>query len=270
MRSQKVIVGLTALIILLTVLMIALVDVDSLSAYGSILAACGSFTAVIWFTGSLKYQAQQLEEQRVQFQQQFIQSQEEGRRNALILAKEILLKAESKALSSNEEFQSIDDIFGKYALFIELKDIYESNDADVVKVALESWYKKEGPACTVMQGIKSAAQVYFLAIGKTDIDYSKPPEEFVFIYGELLWELPFFSDYTGFGKSVSEFMINIQPGREGVKFAAFGVMDSMAPANILKIDEILEDMQAFESKGRKLPLIAERLKTHNKQFKSDS
>ncbi|EJG1710832.1 hypothetical protein CDB79_RS09510 [Vibrio parahaemolyticus] len=260
MGNLKVLIGLTLAVFVLTVVMIFTIDASSLSAYGSILAACGSFTAVIWFTGSLKYQAKQLEEQRIQFQKQFLKSHEDGRRNALLLAKDILLKTEEKALAANKELNSIAEIFPNYVNFGELKDIYESKDHLVVQDALTSWNKKEGPACAIMQGIKSAAQVYFLAIGKDDIDYTKEPEEFVFVYGSHLWELPFFSDFTSCAKPLSEYMIKIQPGRQGAIFAIYGLMANTASPDFLKLDEIREDMKNFESKGRVLPQIALSLK----------
>ncbi|MUK79113.1 hypothetical protein GNP84_19760 [Aliivibrio fischeri] len=260
MSNLKVLIGLTVFIVLLALVMIITIDINSLSAYGSILAACGSFTAVIWFTGSLNYQAKQLQEQRAQFKKQFLKSHEDGRRNALLLAKEILLKTEEKALAANSEFNSINQIFPKYINFIELKDIYESTDPEVVKSAITSWYKKEGPACVIMQGIKSAAQVYFLAVGKDNVDYSKEPEEFVYIYGCHLWNLPFFSDFTGCAKALSEYMLSIQLGRKGVPLAMFGAMAKDLPLSLLKLDEIKKDIEKFEADGGTLPAIALSLK----------
>ena len=111
-----------------------------------------------------------------------------------MLAREILNTAEAKALSLNSEINSLSDLPTGYLSFAgakEFKDILESDDPVVVQTAIQGWLKKEGPAMTLMRGLKSAAEVYFLALGKEDADYSKEPEEFVSEYGSDLWSLPF-------------------------------------------------------------------------------
>ena len=187
-------------------------DNARLSSYGSILAAAGSVLAVIWFTGSLWYQSQQLREQRTYFLAEFKHLREEGRRNALMLAREILHAAEAKALSLNSQLTSLSDLPTNYIGFGEFKDILESHDPVTVQAAIQSWLKKEGPAMTLMKGLKSAAEVYFLAVGKEDVDYSKEPEEFVFVYGSQLWSLPFFEAYQATATMLSEFMVTLEPG----------------------------------------------------------
>ena len=117
MIDTKTLSVLTILIIALTVMAMYFVDKDTLSAYGSILAASGGFIAIIWFTASLWYQALQLKEQRIQFQKQFDKSHEEGRRNALSLARDILVNAEERAISLNPDISSITELFPLYAKF---------------------------------------------------------------------------------------------------------------------------------------------------------
>ncbi len=260
MKNQIILIVLTLVTLLSAAVMIVFVDIDNLSAYGSILAASGSFIAVIWFTGSLRYQAQQLKEQREQFQKEFDRSNEESRRNALLLAKEILITAENRALAVNSELSSVEQIFPNYINFIEFKDIFESNDPTVVQESVNSWYKKETPAVELMKGIKSAAQVYFIAIDKLDVDYTKSPEDFVYIYGCHLWSLPFFSTYQSSAMSLSEYMMRLQPGRRAVHFAALGAMATLTTSEILKMDEIRADIAEYEVNGRKIPPIAEILR----------
>lgn len=129
-----------------------------------------------------------------------------------------------------------------YVNFIEFKEIFESHDPKVVQESVNSWYKKETPAVELMKGIKSAAQVYFIAINKLDVDYTKSPEEFFYIYGCHLWSLPFFSAYKSSAMSLSEYMMILQPGRRAVRFAALGAMATLTTSEILKIDEIRADI----------------------------
>ena len=56
-------------------------NIDELSAFGSIFAAAGSFIAVIWFYNSLQQQNIQLNEQRKQFQLEFNNLRLEIKRN---------------------------------------------------------------------------------------------------------------------------------------------------------------------------------------------
>ena len=102
-----------------------------------------------------------------------------------------------EALASKSEIRSLSELFPALYAFCRglKKDILESDDPNVVQSAVKSWLAKEGPALTLMKGLKSAGEVYFLAVGKEDVDYSKEPEEFVFVYGPQLWSLPFFEAF---------------------------------------------------------------------------
>lgn len=258
-ENTRVLILLTLLVISVTVLAIYHLDADTLSAYGSILAASGGFIAVIWFSASLWYQALQLKEQRIQFQKEFDKSHEEGRRNALLLARDILNNAEDRAIGMNPEISSISELFPLYMNFVEFKEIMESDDPTTVQHAVNSWMKKEGPAMAYMKGIKNAAQVYFTSIGETDIDYSHEPEKFVYIYGQLLWDLPYFDSLQGHASMLAEFMFQLEPGRKAVPLALFGAMAAHDLDNILKIESVRQDIKEHREKGYKIPKIAERL-----------
>ncbi len=140
--------------------------------------------------------------------------------------------------------------------FSELKDILESDDVGVVQTAVKSWLKKEGPALMLMRGVKTAAQVYFLAVGKEDVDYSKEPEDFVYIYGQHLWSLPFFEAYQAPTAMLTEFMIRLQPGRKAVEIASLAVMVKTSE-RFMKMDSVREDIRKHVAKGHPLPKIAE-------------
>lgn len=227
---------------------------------GSVVSSAGSLLAVIWFTASLWYQSKQLNEQRIQFTNEFKQLREEGRRNALLLAKDILATAEKNALSINPHVSSLSDLPGIYMNFGELKIIAESEDLNEVQEALKIWSKKEGPAVVLMKGLKSAAEVYFKAIGKEDIDFSKSPEEFVFIYGVWLWPLPYFESFQYAGTFLAEVMTRLEPGRKTVIIASAAVMAKLAGGKFVKMELIQKDIADHLAKGYPLPKIAESLK----------
>ena len=67
MSNKWILIGLTILVVLATGTAIYYLSDVQLSSYGTIVAAATSLLAVIWFSGSLWYQAQQLKEQRMRF-----------------------------------------------------------------------------------------------------------------------------------------------------------------------------------------------------------
>jgi len=259
MPNKWTLISLSTLVVLATGVAIYRLSEVQISSYGSIVAAAGTLLAVIWFTGSLWYQSQQLKEQRTQFLAEFKQLREEGRRNALLLARDILNTAESRAISINPKISSLSELPSLYLQFVEFKDIMESDNPNVVQAAIESWLKKEGPAVTLMKGIKSAAEVYFMAIGKENVDYSKEPEEFVFIYGPQLWSIPFFEAFQAPATMLAEFMVLLEPGRKAVIIASLAIMAKLGGDKILKMDSIRENIRVHVAKGYALPKIAEGL-----------
>jgi len=260
MPNKTILILLSFLVAVLTLAAIYYLDDNRLSSIGSMVAASGGLLAVIWFTGSLWYQSQQLKEQREQFKEDFTQLREDSRRSALLLARDILHTAETRALSLNKNMTSLSELPTLYMHFAELKEIMESGDPLVVKQAIESWQKKEGPALALMNGLKNAAEVYFRSIGLNNIDYSKEPEEFVLIYGPHFWKLPFFEPYQSTGAMLAEFMVTLEPGRKAVTLALFGVMVKIAPSEkLVKIDSIRQDINKYKEKGYPIPVIAREL-----------
>lgn len=255
----KYLAYLTIFIFLLIIAALLCLSENKLSAYGSIISAGGSLLAVVWFSAGLLYQSTQLKEQRTQFLAEFRHSHADGRRNALLLARDILADAESRAKSFDKSITNLTEIFPRYIMMIELKDIMESNDPGKVQIAIESWNKKEGAAMALMVGIKMAAEVYFEAISKTDIDWSKDPEEFVFIYGPLLWNLPFFRNYQVAATLLTEVMVQILPGRQAVIIASFAAMAKQGGSKYMKMDAIRRNIKTHLEKGYPLPEIAKNL-----------
>jgi len=259
MPHKWILIALSALVALATGVATTFLSDTKLSAIGTIIAAAGSLLAVIWFAGSLWYQSQQLVEQRAQFLEEFKHLREDGRRNALLVARDILRDAEAKALAFNPRMSSLSELIPLYLHFSEFKDIMESEDPNRVQLAVEGWMRKEGPAVTLMRGLKSAAEVYFSAVGKRDVDYSKEPDEFVFIYGPHLWTLPFFQAFQSPAVMLAEFMVRLEPGRKSVVLASLAAMARLGNKKLLKMESIREDIRVHVAKGYPLPKIAEGL-----------
>lgn len=254
--STRLLVVLTFAVAALVLVSIRFLDYERLSALGSILSGAGSLLAVLWFSASLRYQARQLEEQRKQFEDQFQFLQESSRRDALLVAKDILERAEQQAIAKNGNISSIEELITKYAHSPELKPILESLNPEEVLKAFESWMKKEGAAMTLLQGIKSAAEVYLRATATRNIDYSKPADEFYIIYSVYFSSLPFFQALTGSATMLSQFMFNLGPGRSAAQIAFFAASSKSVGTKIIKMDEVRADIAKHIANGYPLPEIA--------------
>jgi hypothetical protein len=248
------------MVVLLAIYAMTSLPPSDYSAVGSLFGAVGGILAVIWFSASLYYQSLQLTEQRQQFLEEFKQLREDARRNALSFSKDILREAEERALRNNPELQSINDLVAYYLNWSDMAVVLKSKDPIEVLEAVKRWIKREGPAIFLLRGIKQASEIYFNSIGKTDIDYSKEPEEFVLIYGTWLWKLPYFEPYQSVATMLCEFMIKIQPGRKAVLLAS-SVASMKSYPGIMKEDVILEEIKKFRKEGRHLPAIAEDIQT---------
>jgi hypothetical protein len=257
--NMRLLVLLTILVFVAVVKALTTFNGNDLSGYGSIISAGGGLLAVIWFTASLRYQSRQLQDQKTQFLAQFKHLQESSRRDSLLTVKNILDAAEERAISHDEGIFSLGDLLTQYLNFAELKPILESNNPETVLNACKAWMKKEGAALTLIKGIKSAAEVYFRNAGITEIDYTKKPEEFVFIYGPRFWQQPFFEAFQGTATILCEIMVRLEPGRNAVVIAFFAAMAKSIGEHILHMDKVREDIEKHKAKGYPLPKIAEDL-----------
>lgn len=248
--------ALTIALALAVAIAIRLLDHERLSALGGILGGAGSLLAVLWFSAGLRYQSRQLEDQREQFTAQFQYLKESSRRDALLLVREILERAEDKAISSFEKPIAVTDLPAKYMDSGELKTILESRNPREVLDACAIWMKKAGAALTLLQGIKSAAEVYLRSINATDIDYMKPADEFYFIYSPRFANEPFFNSVSGAAHMLSEIMVRFQPARNAALIAYFCATAKGVSPNIIKMDKLRTDIATHVAGGYPLPAIA--------------
>ena len=263
--STKVLLGLTIFIAIVVALSISLLDPERLASFGSILSGAGGLLAVIWFSAGLRYQSRQLEEQRAQFASQFQHLQEASRRDALLVARGILENAEARAISHNGKIKRIDELFVEYSMFAELKPILESTDPGEVMRAFQDWMKKEGAALAFLSGVKSAAEIYLKSCGVTDIDYTKSPDEFYFVYSPRFESQPYFNSISGTARLLAEFMVRLAPGRNAAVIAFFAASARTFSRDIVKMDELRKDMEKHVADGYQLPKIAVELWPRHKK-----
>ncbi|MBI5461800.1 MAG: hypothetical protein HY941_06395 [Gammaproteobacteria bacterium] len=252
----RILIGLSLAVAIVVGVSIRELDHERLSALGSILSGAGSLLAVLWFSAGLRYQSKQLEEQRKQFAAQFQHLQETSRRDALMLAKGILDRAEEKTIAHHGSISSTNELLAEYTHFEELKPILESTNPHEVIRAYQSWMKKEGAALILFNGIKAAAEVYLHSIGTRDVDYSKSPEDFYFIYSPHFATLPFFNTFTGIATVLSEFMVRLAPGRNAALIAFFAANAKGISPEIIKMDKLRSDIEKHTKDGYPLPAIA--------------
>lgn len=256
--TTRLLVLLSVLIATLCSTAVFMMDDGRLSAVGSMVAGGGSVLAVLWFSAGLRYQSRQLEEQRKQFSAQFQHLEHASRREALLFAKEILEKAEREAIAQ-AGVTSINELATLYWDFGELGPILKSNDPDVVLQTFRDWMKKEGPALILLNGIKSAAEVYLRSEGANGVDYTKAPEDFYFIYRDRFSNLPFFNALSGTATWLCEVMVRLAPGRNAAMIAFIAAGSKIGGAKIIKMDKLREDIAKHIAQGYPLPEIAKHL-----------
>jgi hypothetical protein len=110
----------------------------------------------------------------------------------------------------------------------------------------------------MMRGIKSAAEIYFRAMDIKGIDYSKEPEDFVFIYSPHIEKLPYFDTYIAALRLLTDFMMRLQPGRKAALLAMQVALAKTAPMEgLMKEEEIRKEIKTRKASGLCIPKIAE-------------
>jgi hypothetical protein len=218
-----------------------------------LVGTASTLLAAIWFTATLIYQSRQLAEQRQQFALSFEQSRRDARREALVVADGILRDGENAALSMNPDFKSIGDISAHYIELGSMATMLKSTNPTEVMEAGKEWLKREGPALTLVRAVESAFKVY------TDLllDSSLPSEEFVSIDGPHFWYLPYFQRYHGVVSLLTDFMVNLGPGRKAALIAHTIAIGLSTNKDLLKRDKILKDIEELRQKNYAVPAIAE-------------
>ena len=257
MKKYWLLILITIAVVLAGVCVLLCASDTKASTIGSVAGACGGILAVVWFLAALKSQSKQLENQKEQFLAEFQTLREGTRRDALMFARDILKDAEEKALKQNPRLNSIADLFTNYMDFSSLGVILKSSDPQEVLEQLKVWAKVEGPAITMMRGIKSAAEIYFRATDLKDIDYSKEPEDFVFIYSPHIEKLPYFDTYIGSLRLLTDFMSRLQPGRKAALLAWQVAFAKTSPKGWMKDEKIREEIETRKASGLSIPKIAE-------------
>ncbi len=257
MKKYWLLILITIAVVVAGVCVLLCASDTKASTIGSVAGACGGILAVVWFLAALKSQSKQLENQKEQFLAEFQTLREGARRDALMFARDILKDAEEKALKQNPRLNSIADLFTNYMDFSSLGVILKSSDPHEVLEQFKVWMNIEGPATIMINGIKSASEIYFRAIGLKDIDYSKEPEDFVYIYSPHIWKLPYFNSYCGIAKMLSEAMGTLKPGRKSALLAFNVALAKTSPEGWMKEEKIREEIETRRASGLSIPKIAE-------------
>ncbi len=249
------IILLSSITMAISVYVAVAIPAEKYSSIVSLVSSTASILAVIWFTSTLIYQSRQLSEQRLQFSLIFDQTRRDAQRNALIVADGILRDAENSALSQNTALKTLADIIPLYVDWKEMAVMLKSSDALEVVEAGKEWLQREGPAVTMMKGIQTAVKVYAEATSDMSYDFTKDADEFVYIYGPRIWQLPYFQRYQGIAQILTEFMIRITPGRKSALLAYTIAIGLSTSEKILNKKKLREDIEALKKQNYPVPEI---------------
>lgn len=268
MKNSWVLWLLTGIILISAILGIILfyckiLNIDELSAFGSIFAAAGSFIAIIWFYNSLQQQNIQLNEQRQQFQLEFNNLRLESKRSVIAIAKTILDDMETKVNNSLKDIGKLENLhtvfMAKAPSF--MTPITESKNPEVVLDAIENFNSILLPARTFLSFMKDAGTLFLEHDGVAIINDDGEPEWFIDSYQKYLKDKPFISRYLPTAIILAEVMIRL---KLKAILIAFETSAALINSHIMKEDAVLKDVSDFQEKNNYLPKIAEKwLETKN-------
>lgn len=240
-----------------------IINIDELSAFGSIFAAAGSLIAIVWFYNSLRQQSIQLNEQRTQFQLEFNNLRLEGKRSVIATAKTILDDMEDKVNISLKDFGKLEDLPTLFLtkFFPLLKPITESKDPEEVLEAIKECSLILGPARTFLGLMKDAGILFLENDGVAVIDDDNQPEWFIITYQKHLENKSIISRYLPIATILSNIMVKV---KLRIIFIASETALALMEPTYMKEDEILNDVLEYKEKNNYLPKIAEEwLETNN-------
>lgn len=272
--------NLTIWILSLLVLLFAIVGIiylpsKSIEPYSSMFSAAGSFIAVIWFYNGLKLQSKQLEKQEEQikkqseqFQLEFNKLKLESKRNAILVAKDILNDMEPRVTSKlGGEIETLPSLFLNFLQY--LKPITQSDDPEVVLNAVELMSKVLIPARIFLYAIREAGMCILENEGLTFKDpkaISGMPEYYIVANYDKLLYTPFISRHINTAKILADLMSYID--LEVVTHATFAALELKNQQSNIKTmitDEAIESMRKYNNKKIKpVPIIEKYLQSIGK------
>jgi len=231
------------------------IDIEELSAYGSIVAAAGSIVAIIWFYNSLQQQAQQLNEQREEFKLEFESLKLEGKRNTIALVRTLLNDMENDINTSLGEFgrlENLSEIF--IAKFFPLLEVISGSlNAGEVFGGVEEANKILYPTKNFISTLKLISSLFLENEGVAQIDDSLTAEDFVLHYRERIEKMPLLSKYLPNAILLAEFMGKVD--EEGIEIARKVSLLLLKP-QYLDEAEVLGEVEKMIVENKKLPAVA--------------
>lgn len=253
---------LSFLVLLLAIVGIVFLPSNSIESYGSMLSAAGSFIAVIWFYNGLKLQSKQIEKQEEQikkqseqFQLEFNKLKLESKRNALLVAKDILNDMEPRVTAKlGSEIENLPNLFLNFLQH--LKPITESTDPEIVLNAVNLISKVLVPARIFLYAIREAGMCILENEGLTFKDpkaISGMPEYYIIANYEKLQYTPFISRHINTAKILSDLMSSID--LEVVTLAGLAALELKNQQSLIT-NEAIESMRKYNDKKTKpIPII---------------
>lgn len=234
-----------------------IVNIDELSAFGSIFAAAGSLIAVVWFYNSLQQQGIQLKEQRQQFQLEFNNLRIESKRNLISLAKSILDDMETdinKSLEGTDTLEDLPVLFMTKALPL-LKPIMDSDDVTTVLDAIKEYNSIMKPLNTFLSIIKNVTILFLENDGHGYISDPVRLEQFIYLHRYTIKDKPFISKYYPTAILLAE-----QMNRLNLDIVIIATETALAlnEPRFMITSKILQDVLAYKEKNEYLPTIAEK------------
>lgn len=226
---------------------------------GSLLASSAGFIAVIWFYRGLRLQSLQIEEQRKQFATQY-RIQHHDSLLAFLQSASEKTEAALEELIDQLSLDSPDEITTCYLNSVEkFKIPLESADPDAVVRSVKDWMETEGPCVKFLSAVRDVIILHKMRLGLEADSTDEDVADYVYVNSSHLLRQPLMTKYQGVVSMLAEQMMLLSPGRKKTRLAFSAAMAMLLPEGVVKLDEVLAEIEELREQGKSLPVICERL-----------
>lgn len=266
-KNDVILVAITCVIALAaTAIYFTAADNEASANLATYISGFVSVITLVWLVAAFRIQSvelslqrNELALQRVAVEQQAQETANSAKLASLSSINEILKKAEQDIKDNDAGIGKVSEIVPALLQGMRLwEDVENSKDPLKVQKTYGEWLKIESVARLYLLRVASAMKLYF-EFHRRDLspDYTKPPEDFVYIYQTWINKAPFLSEHSGTAAFIGQHISIVMPGIERMLLAFMVAGAKLSNPEIFK-DEALEEMRdKILERSSSLPAICD-------------
>ena len=231
---------------------------------GDFLSGFAGALAFIWLIASFRQQKEELKMQRKELTMQRyalqLQTQElhnMGKYAALEQVNNMVQSGLKRLSEGPEGFNTVASMVTACYPTEEWKIILESKDPQRVYDAYLLLMKKTGPTKQFVTTIGNASKFYLQATGNTNLDYSLPNIDFIYINKAWIEKIPHISENFHTTYAAVEQLMLLERGFKSITLAGWIAMEKYTGINAMKKEAKEELYKYHKEQNLELPKIAQ-------------